>query len=289
MAATTELSGRWYTSRESAKNLIGIDSSISDKDAQIDKHIIGASELIEQYTKRRFIPWTGTKTFDYQGTRQLVFGDDLLSISSISDDDGTISSSNNFLYPLDATDDNHPYLYMELLYTSEWFAYDDTAQSVISITGKWGYSERLREATTLGAHITGTSDKSFTATDGSLVAIGQTIKIDDEQMFISNISSNTVTVERAMNGTTAVTHGNATEIYVVEPDPRIKTATEALVARALHRADTAWSDRAGDPGMGFTYYRNLPTEIKMLLDGVKRIVNRPVRSFAKPTHAWVRQ
>jgi hypothetical protein len=51
-------------------------------------------------------------------------------------------------------------------------------------------------------------------TDGTVFAYGDIIKIDDEKMLITNISSNTITVERGFLGTTSATHTTATDIYI---------------------------------------------------------------------------
>ena len=50
--------------------------------------------------------------------------------------------------------------------------------------------------------------------DGSVFAYGDIIKIDDEKMLITNISSNTITVERGFLDTTTATHNTATDIYI---------------------------------------------------------------------------
>jgi hypothetical protein len=50
--------------------------------------------------------------------------------------------------------------------------------------------------------------------DGSVFAYGDIIKIDDEKMLITNISSNTITVERGFLDTTTATHSTATDIYI---------------------------------------------------------------------------
>ena len=49
-------------------------------------------------------------------------------------------------------------------------------------------------ATTLGAAISSTTATSVTASNGGLLTPGQTIKIDSEEIYISSISGNTLTV-----------------------------------------------------------------------------------------------
>jgi hypothetical protein len=50
--------------------------------------------------------------------------------------------------------------------------------------------------------------------DGSVFAYGDIIKIDDEKMLITNISGNTITVDRGFLGTSTATHSTATDIYI---------------------------------------------------------------------------
>lgn len=278
MAATVQRPARWYTSREAVKAFFGL--AATDKDARVDAHIAQASALIEQHTGRIFIPKTATKEFDYQGTSQLILGDDLLAVTTLSADGTTISSGDYFLYPLNALDDGKPYLWIELLFTSALFQFSDTKQSAISLLGKWGYCELTRDISTLAEDIDA-SETAWDVTELSDFDIGQTLLADTEQVFVKNRSASsgagTLTVKRAMNGTTAATHTNGATLYAIDPPADIQFACNVLVARFLHRGDAAWSDRAGDPAQGFTYYRNLPTEVKDIFKKYKRLVRAPIR------------
>jgi len=63
-------------------------------------------------------------------------------------------------------------------------------------------------------------DDSETAIDvasGSAVTVGETIEINDEQIYVDTISGNTLSVViRGFNGTTAAAHNNSTNIYRVD-------------------------------------------------------------------------
>ena len=48
--------------------------------------------------------------------------------------------------------------------------------------------------------------------DGTAYDVGQTLLIDAEQLEVTAIASNTLTVVRAVNGTTAATHSNGATI-----------------------------------------------------------------------------
>ncbi|MAT78145.1 hypothetical protein CMK14_23780, partial [Candidatus Poribacteria bacterium] len=57
------------------------------------------------------------------------------------------------------------------------------------------------------------SATSFVVASGSQFTVGDTIVIDNEQMAVTGISSNTLTVTRGVNNTTAVTHSNSANVY----------------------------------------------------------------------------
>lgn len=280
MAATVQPSGRWYTWREHYKVWArGLLTGVTTRDDHIDALIIAISKFIESETDRIFIPWTGTKTFDYQGTSQLILGDDLISVTSITDDDAAIASSDYFLYPRNAPSRNKPYLWVELLFTSELFQFDDTKQAAISINGKWGYNERTRASgSLLNGAISDTTSTSVIVDSGDDFDIGQTILVDSEQMFIRNrdTGSETLTVERGMNGTTAATHSDNAVVYIIEPEPQIKYAANVLVARNIQRSDTAWSNMTGDEAR-FQFSQTIPGEVKSILEHYRRLVYEPVR------------
>ena len=57
------------------------------------------------------------------------------------------------------------------------------------------------------------SEEAIDTSDGTKVAIGEIIKIDNEKMLVLDIQSNTIIVERGWGGTTRNTHTTATDIY----------------------------------------------------------------------------
>lgn len=89
----------------------------------------------------------------------------------------------------------------------------NAGQQTLSIAGTWGYSnDTTGELTTTGA-ITSTTVVSWGVNDASDLEVATTILVDSEQMYITGISSNTLTVERGVNGTTAATHTSGASVY----------------------------------------------------------------------------
>jgi len=59
------------------------------------------------------------------------------------------------------------------------------------------------------------SETDVDVDEGAQFSIGDIIKVDSEMMKVTNIATNTLTVTRAYNGTTAATHDNDSEVYTL--------------------------------------------------------------------------
>lgn len=71
------------------------------------------------------------------------------------------------------------------------------------------------------------SETGVDVDDGTDFSIGDVIKVDDEQMDVTNIAANTLTVTRGVNGTTAATHVDNTPVYV-RPFEKITVSSTAV-------------------------------------------------------------
>ena len=77
------------------------------------------------------------------------------------------------------------------------------------------FLELTQTNTTLLNEALDNSETGIDVDDGTVFAINDVIKIDSEQMLITSISTNTLTVTRGYNSTTAVIHSNNAGITVV--------------------------------------------------------------------------
>jgi len=82
-------------------------------------------------------------------------------------------------------------------------------QQTLSILGSWGYTADTVSVTTSDA-IGSTTATSASVTSATDLGPAQTILIDSEQLYITAISGNTLTLERGVNGSTAATHSTVT-------------------------------------------------------------------------------
>lgn len=268
-------SQRWYISLDALKAELGI--TVTTKDAQLKRFIERASNFIEQRTGRVFIPETATRTFDAPMPNlprgALYLHDDLLSVTSITDDQGALSAGDYFLYPLNRS----PKRRIELNTSREFWYYDDTPQSAVVIVGQWGYCADYEDTgATLGAAISSTTTLTFTASSGTLLQTGWSLLIDSEQMFVTGISGNTITVQRGNNGTTAATHLNGAAIYRYTPPAGIEE-TASLLAQTWYnwrKSGGEKSERIGDYAVTYVDGQPIPLTVLAILDN----------EFAQPSY-----
>ena len=87
----------------------------------------------------------------------------------------------------------------------------DGGQQTLSVVAEWGYTANTLSVTTSDA-ISSTTATSVSVSSATDLGPAQTILIDSEQLYITAISGNTLTVERAVNGSTAATHSGGASL-----------------------------------------------------------------------------
>jgi hypothetical protein len=262
---------RWYVSLDALKNELGLTDTTHD--AKLKRYIERASRWVEHFTSRTFIPVTATRYFDAPEHERgaLYLRDDLLIATTISDDQGAVSSSEYFLYPLN----DKPKTRVELLHSNKFWYFQDTRQKAISIVGTWGYSDNYEDtSTTLGAAITSTSATTFTSSDGSQIQVGWCLLVDSEQLFVKSVSSNTVTVQRGNNGTTAATHSNGATVYRYVPEPDAEEAAVLLASTWYYWRDAGGvkEKTIGDYAVTYEDGWPVPVTIKETLTRLRRLI-----------------
>lgn len=229
----------------------------TDSDTNLMVVLGATSRSIDTWTRRTshrhgvpsgFGPLLATHYFDGPGGSHLELGDDLLSIT------GTISvldaiGATAIAYTDETDFYKGPYggpRYRWLdLHGDGYVTWYGTRRGV-SITGKWGYQDsRLTSASTTTEALD-TTEIGVDVTAGTDFSPGQTILIDSEQMYVKSIATNTLTVTRNVNGTTAATHLTAAAIDVYQyPDDVVEACLQASLRR--------WRGRdAGGYGNEFT-------------------------------------
>ena len=241
----------------------------SGSDTELFQLLLAVSVAVENYCNRRFSPLTATRTFD--GTADVVLPvPDLLSVTTLKsddDDDGTFetewAATDYQLLPLNADPTQHwggPYHALRVLTrgTKQTF---DAGQARYEIAGIWGY-RNLQEASgslTDGA-VADATTTTVTVDDGTDFAVGQTVLVDSEQMLVTAISGNNLTVARGLNGTTAATHADNTTVTILRWPAPVERATLINTARIWTRAP------AFEP---FYVDVDLDTDVRTMLDAYR--------------------
>lgn len=262
--------------REAYRSLYGDltklkDSSLLDNpaggagdDDELFQLLLAVSDQIDGYCSRHFYPRTATRTFDGTADTQLTIPD-LISVTSLKsddDDDGTYettwATTDYELVPLNAMPTEHwgvPYHTLRVLGRGTKSAFE-RGHGRYQVVGSWGYRSFVEDSGSTSGTVSDTTGTSVTVTAGTDFAIGQTIVIDSEQMLITGISSNTLTVARGLNGTTAATH-SAVTVYILRWPAAVERAALINAARIWTRAP------AFEP---FYVDVDLDSDVRLLLD-----------------------
>lgn len=210
----------WYASLAQVKRQLRISDTTDDE--VLKTTISNVSRQIDQFCDRHFFPIVAVKYFETDDYSELsIPGEDLLSVTTLEvdqDDDGTYEeswASNTYvLCPRNAATEypSRPYWEVEVpLRNTNYFPV--AGEYPIKITGLWGYYNQLTATTTVHASINSSATSIALHNASTLLEVGQTILIDSEQMFITDISGIIVTVTRACNGTTGASHAVDAVVY----------------------------------------------------------------------------
>lgn len=203
----------------------GVSGTITLDDVLV-RAIEQVSREFEAECDRQFFCRTETRTFAAYGGKILLLDCDLISITSITvdwDGDGTFETTlvvddDYWLYPYNPGT-YRPYRGVELnQFSNRLVNWPERAHSV-RIAGTWGYSNETEDSGLTGT-LSNTTSTTLTAatTAAGIIYPGDTLLIESEQVYVSAVSGTTVTVTRAVNGTTAAAH--AAKSLLVRRYPR---------------------------------------------------------------------
>jgi len=128
----------------------------------------------------------------------------------------------------------------------------NAGQQTLSILGEWGYANDTSPEKTTADAVGSTTATSVSVSSASDLGPAQTILIDSEQIYISSISGNNLTVERGVNGTTAATHSGGASVYLYEYPPLIVSACLDLGRIFFRDRDAGATPTIGSGDQGVT-------------------------------------
>jgi hypothetical protein len=235
----------------------------SSYEADYLRMVTEASRDVDRDTARHFYSWEGTRYFatgKNMSTLHLPI-DDLQSYSAIAvdlDGSGTYVTLDLTKTPPDAmllddelTVNKLPYICLEANPSGSYPVWGESIRKAVRITGVFGYGNDYP-----GSPYENSGDKvddnpmtisqtTLKLTSASLIAIGMTLRVESEQMFVSafDTGTKTATVSRGVNGTTAASHVKDTAIYVYRFPEAISHATLIQAAREWRRRQSAYANR----------------------------------------------
>ena len=264
-------------------------------DAVLTGALAQVSRLVTAAAGRRFLPWQATRYLDGDDTSTLWLPETWLAITTVS-----LSSDLGQTYTaLGATDwwasdglvwDQPPY---QLLAMNPNGAYGGfyAGQRTVKIVGVLGWhadyanaweasGDSVQDATGLTASVTAITVADADGGDARGIAprfsAGDLLRIDSEYLTVGsvNASLNTLTVQRAMNGSTAATHAKSTSIFKFRPDGMASEAAVIQTVRLFKRGQQAFADAGANSELGqLMYVKRLDPDVEALLmvGGLRRL------------------
>lgn len=224
-----------------------------------------ASRWIDNTARRHFYTESGVRYFPSKSRETFI--DDVLAISAVGVDseadatfDGdTMTEGTDYrLLPLNSW----PKCAMETLPDADTALGNSGGAYHLKITGTWGYGDGSSGSPWKLSAVTGTvattDGTTLTLSASGTIVAGQTLKIGDEQLFVSAVSGTDATVERGVNGTTTAAH-DTDAIYTA-------TYPETIKLAALNKTLDFWHEfgRSGEAASewmgGFNYMRMTQAE-----------------------------
>jgi hypothetical protein len=241
-----------YATLDDVRSELNAEDTVDDKEVlrgirQVSRRIDGLFRsrvpLFVPTILTRRCPVVGVNVNSVDGT--LLFNTPLLSLTGVGINSQTFTVGTTVqAYPVDSV----PYFQLQLMgdcFASWYSAYCSGVRGAqfAAITGVWGYHADYANAwlavDTLQADLNATAT-TFTVEDiggdtplgdTPRISAGHVVRIDDEWMDVIDTSTvtNTVTVRRGVNGSTAATHDEdaAVSVYLVDENIRRATARQA--------------------------------------------------------------
>ena len=283
----------FYVHRGDLKSALSIRASATADHALLDTAAEAISRLIDDYVGYHFYPASGTRYYTPIKGTYLSLDYPLLNVDAIqtSSNGGstygsTMTSNDYYLAPYNATEESprRPWWGIEIrpTATSSGAVFPMITRGA-RILGTWGYyDERVTSTAVLATGVANATVTTITLTGATSLHPGQTIRIDDEQMFVeyspttsTGAHTSGVTVKRAQNGTPGATHASGTAIQIY---------TYPIVGQAA-KYQAQQDYRVKDAPMGAMPAQPFGTERPTMAGGLHPFTRRMLDGFRKPVIA----
>tara|TARA_Y100000401_G_C8297055_1_gene211901 strand:+ start:201 stop:1124 length:924 start_codon:yes stop_codon:yes gene_type:complete len=146
-----------------------------------------------------------------------------------------------------------------------------SGQQTLTILGEWGYTNDSEQITTLDGAISSTTATSVPVTAATNLSPAETILVGSEQMYITSISSNTLTVERGVNGTTAATHSDDASVKSYLYPTEVVQACLDLSKIIFRDREMGVTQTLGGSDVGVTRASEEATNVLQTLDSFRTV------------------
>lgn len=284
-----------YITLAAVKRYIGGGIDTSDDNRLLD-YIEWAARLVEWWKGRRYDPRAEIRVYDTPHPGGSMFGvydasfmagasnhvlrldDDLLEVVELTNGDGSVILGADYvLEPANI----HPKNRIRLRSSQIWLESDSGPEQAISLSALWGYHDRWgdawKTADTVQDDPLSSNAVTVTITDATKFEAGQLVRIGSEYSLIEVVNENdpasdTLTVERGFNGTTAVEHAKNSAIEIFQPFGPIQQICIRLVKWRYAQKNVDVFDQSYVIGSGvMTTPSSIPADVARLL-GARKVV-----------------
>jgi hypothetical protein len=273
-----------YATLTDLRRYLSLTSAQTDDDGLLLTLLGAAARLIDAYTGRRFYPVRQAHPFTYDDPALLLLHDDLLTLHSLTNGDGSaLSSAVYHLHPSAVSVKSS----IVLDRTQAVFTHDGDPVDAISVDGTWGYHPDWSNAwassgdsvqdnplTSSATLITVTDADAPESTGyGQRFAVGQLLRLESEYVHVLavNTTQNKLTVARGVNGTTAASHAQDTAIDIYRPPEDMRQVCLRVATWLYKQQDAGFSLAAGSLRGQMIVPAALPEDVQQVLAPYMRV------------------
>jgi hypothetical protein len=212
----------------------------------VRRYCFDYSKILEEQIGRTFVPYTATKTDYFRdlwlngefyregGAYVYHLPDDLLEVSTITANSTSVGSS---VYRVQGAE----YPYRTLLFDPDTFpSFDYDFDTSLIVAGVWGVADdpnKLYVVTDALNGLVNATTTELTLDNVDDFQVYQYIRIDSELMFITAIDTDNekLTVERGVNGYTAASHDDDSDVEVWQVVYDVQELATRMVAYHMKR------------------------------------------------------
>ena len=125
-------------------------------------------------------------------------------------------------------------------------------QKTLTVLGAWGWQDEVINGDTLNGAVSSTTTTIVKTNGSAAIYSGNTIRIDSEQLYVRAKNGTNLTVFRGVNGTTAATHADVSNIYVYQYPSDVVEACLAIARDRWRSREAGTTAIIGTPGAAIT-------------------------------------